>query len=158
VGKAKVSPRAVLQAVLARQPKVSWDGEPDEYEVVRAVVRGVEGGELVEHTVDCHTPGIPTWGFGVDVDTGCPPSIVMQMLARGQITGRGTLPPEVAVPAEPFFAELLKRGMTVRRSRVVLGSGAKPKAPKAQKPPRATKVKTTKKISAVKKKPKKRAR
>lgn len=157
VGKVKVSPRAVLQRVVARQPKPEWSGEPDEYEIVRAVVRGVEGNELVEHTVDCHTPGIPIWGLGIDVDTGCPPSIVMQMLARGQISSRGALPPEVAVPAEPFFAELLKRGMTVRRSRVVLGPAPK-KAAKAPAPKAAQKTEKTTKKKATPRKAKKRAR
>ena len=149
VGKVKVSPRAVLQRVVARQPKPQFEGEPDEYEIVRAVVRGTERAERVEYTVDCHTPGIPIWGLGIDVDTGCPPSIVMQMLARGQITARGALPSEQAVPAEPFFAELLKRGMTVRRSRVVLGPAPKKTAQNTEK--------TTKK-NAARRKAKKRAR
>lgn len=142
VGKVKVSPRAVLQKVVARQPKPEFDGEPDEYEIVRAVVRGVERSERVEYTVDCHTPGIPIWGLGIDVDTGCPPSIVMQMLARGQITARGAQPSEVAIPADPFFAELLKRGMTVRRSRVVLGSVPRSKG---KKPETTAKIRTVKK-------------
>jgi saccharopine dehydrogenase-like NADP-dependent oxidoreductase len=55
--------------------------------------------------------------MGIDVDTGCPPSIAMQMLARGEIPARGCLPPEVAIPAAPFFEELHRRGMTVRRRR-----------------------------------------
>ena len=107
----KVAPRDVLLSVIAKQPKVAFDGVPDEYEVVRAVVRVERGGHLVEETVDCHTPGIPEWGFGVDVDTGCPPSIAMQLLARGEITATGDVEPEVAVPAEPFFAELAKRNI-----------------------------------------------
>ena len=37
----------------------------------------------------------------------------MQMLARGSITARGALPPEIAIPPKPFFKELKKRGMTV---------------------------------------------
>jgi saccharopine dehydrogenase-like NADP-dependent oxidoreductase len=53
--------------------------------------------------------------MGIDVDTGCPPSIAMQMLARGDITARGVLPPEVAVPVAPFVRELARRGMTIRR-------------------------------------------
>jgi hypothetical protein len=36
------------------------------------------------------------------------------MIATGQITQRGVLPPEVAVPVEPFFRELKKRGMSIR--------------------------------------------
>jgi saccharopine dehydrogenase-like NADP-dependent oxidoreductase len=111
-----VIPQDVLLALAARLPKVEWSGVPDEYEVLRAVVRGEVGGQSIEATVDCHTPGIPEWGLGVDVDTGCPPSIAMQLLARGDITARGVLPPERAIPPEPFFAELKKRHMTVKRA------------------------------------------
>lgn len=109
----KVVPRDVLVALAARLPKVEFTGTPDEYEVCRVVVTGTVGDREVTETMDLHCPGIPAWGFGVDVDTGCPPSIVMQMLARGSITARGVLPPEIAIPPKPFFKELKRRGMTV---------------------------------------------
>src|SRR5262249_2938400 len=112
---AKVIPQEVLLTLAARLPKVVWSGVPDEYEVLRTVVRGEKGGEAIEATVDCHTPGIPGWGMGVDVDTGCPPSIAVQLLARGAIDARGVLPPERSIPAKPFFEELKKRHMTVKR-------------------------------------------
>jgi saccharopine dehydrogenase-like NADP-dependent oxidoreductase len=121
LGKAKIAPRDFLLKVLSRIERPAYAGVPDEYEILRAVVRGVRAGKVVEDTVDCHVPGIPSWGFGIDVDTGCPPSIVMQMLARGEISERGCVPPERAVPAEPFFRELLRRGMTVRRRELLLG-------------------------------------
>ena len=41
-------------------------------------------------------------------------AIVAQMIATGKISQRGVLAPEVAVPVEPFFEELRKRGMEVR--------------------------------------------
>jgi saccharopine dehydrogenase-like NADP-dependent oxidoreductase len=126
VGKAKVAPRAVLLKALSEMKPVAFDGIPDEYEIVRAIVRGVRAEQKVEETVDCHVPGIPSWGFGVDVDTGCPPSIAVQMLLRGEITARGCLPPERAVPCEPFFRELLRRAMTVRRSVVVTAGQKRP--------------------------------
>jgi saccharopine dehydrogenase-like NADP-dependent oxidoreductase len=117
VGKATVSPREVLLALLSRLPAPAAGGPPDEYEVLRVVVRGAAGGADVEEIVDCHTPGIAAWGMGVDVDTGCPPSIAMQMLLRGDITVRGVVPAEVSIPAAPFFEELRKRGMSVERRR-----------------------------------------
>jgi saccharopine dehydrogenase-like NADP-dependent oxidoreductase len=116
VGKSQVVPRDVLLALLAKQPKTDAGGVPDEYEVLRVIVRGLRGGHTVEEVLDCHCPGIPKWHLGVDVDTGCPPSIFVQMLARGEIAARGVLPPEVAIPAEPFFRELIARGMTIQRS------------------------------------------
>jgi lysine 6-dehydrogenase len=111
----RVTPYDLVSAALTRLPGTSWNGVPDEYEVLRVVVRGVREGVRVEDTVECHTPGMPAWRIGIDVDTGCPPSIAMQMLARGEITARGCVAPEVAIPPAPFFRELRRRGMKVRR-------------------------------------------
>ena len=101
---------------LALQPPAVATGPVDEYEVLRVTVRGTRGGQAVEEISDCHVPGIPAWQLGVDVDTGCPPSIVAQMLVRGEIAVRGVLPPEKAVQPGPFFAALEKRGMKVTHS------------------------------------------
>jgi lysine 6-dehydrogenase len=109
----RVVPRDVLVALAAALPKPAFTGTPNEYEICRVVVKGSVNRKQITETMDLHCPGIPQWGFGVDVDTGCPPSIVMQMLARGSITARGALPPEIAIPPKPFFKELKKRGMTV---------------------------------------------
>ena len=116
--KQKVIPREVLMALANRIPPQPFEGVPDEHEVLRVVVKGTSKGSLVTETIDCHCPGMPAWGLGVDVDTGCPPSILMQMLARGDIPlTAGVLPPEVAIPPAPFFKELEKRGMRIVRSR-----------------------------------------
>jgi len=112
----QVIPRDVLLALLALQKPAVATGPVDEYEVLRVVVRGTRGGQAVEEISDCHVPGIPAWQLGVDVDTGCPPSIVAQMLLRGDITARGVLPPEKAVPPGPFFEALEQRGMHVSHS------------------------------------------
>jgi len=69
---------------------------------------------LVEKVVDCHVTGMPEWHVGADLDTGSAPSIAVQLLARGEITERGALPPEIAIPWEPYFAELAKRRMIVK--------------------------------------------
>ena len=65
-------------------------------------------------TMDCHAKANRRWHASAgDIDTGCPPSIIAQMIASGLITERGVFPPEVAVPVEPFFRELRKRGMKI---------------------------------------------
>jgi lysine 6-dehydrogenase len=110
-----VAPRDLLLALIAAQPPATATGPVDEYEVLRVTVRGQRNGEPVEDVCDCLVPGIPAWKLGVDVDTGCPPSIVAQMLIRGEIAVRGVLPPEQAVPPEPFFAALAERGMRIAR-------------------------------------------
>jgi lysine 6-dehydrogenase len=112
---AKIAPREMLLALLAAQPPSIAAGPIDEYEVLRVTVRGTRGGAPVEDVSDCHVPGIPAWKLGVDVDTGCPPSIVAQMLINGEIDARGVLPPEKAVPPDPFFAALASRGMRITR-------------------------------------------
>jgi saccharopine dehydrogenase-like NADP-dependent oxidoreductase len=110
-----IAPRDMLLALIAAQPPATATGPADEYEVLRVTVRGLRNGEAVEDVSDCLVPGIPAWSLGVDVDTGCPPSIVAQMLIRGEIAVRGVLPPEQAVPPEPFFAALAERGMRIAR-------------------------------------------
>ena len=82
----------------------------DDYEISRVIVTGNH--KIV--TVDCHAKANRRWHASAgDVDTGCPPSIVAQMIATGAITQRGVLVPEMAVPVRPFFSELRKRGMKI---------------------------------------------
>jgi saccharopine dehydrogenase-like NADP-dependent oxidoreductase len=84
-------------------------GKPDDYEIARVIVDGL--------VMDCHAMANRRWHASAgDIDTGCPPSIVAQMIATGVITQRGVLPPEVAVPVEPFFRELRKRGMKITQT------------------------------------------
>jgi saccharopine dehydrogenase-like NADP-dependent oxidoreductase len=90
-------------------------GPRDEHEILRVVVEGVRGGRRVVETQDCHVPGMPAWGIGVDIDTGAPPSIAAQMIASGAITARGVVAPERAMPPAPFFDELARRGMRITR-------------------------------------------
>jgi saccharopine dehydrogenase-like NADP-dependent oxidoreductase len=103
--------------VIQRAAPPPWRGMPDEYEILRVVIRGRRNRTAIEETVDCHVRGHRAWRVGIDIDTGCPPSIAMQMLARGEITARGVVAPEQAIPAEPFFRELRRRGMFIRRRR-----------------------------------------
>src|SRR5262249_490009 len=116
VGAKSVVPRELLLRLLNGQPPPLAIGPVDEYEVLRVSVRGTRGRVLVDEVSDCHVPGIPAWHLGVDVDTGCPPSIVPPMVVRGEIDARGVLPPERAVPPEPFFRALEERGMCITQS------------------------------------------
>ncbi len=85
-------------------------GKPNDYEVSRVIV----GGNRKTVTMDCHAKANRRWHASAgDIDTGCPPSIIAQMIVTGLVARRGVLPPEVAVPVEPFFAELRKRGMKI---------------------------------------------
>jgi saccharopine dehydrogenase-like NADP-dependent oxidoreductase len=84
--------------------------KPNDYEISRAIVTG----NRRTITMDCHARANRAWHASAgDVDTGCPPSIVAQMIATGIIAQRGVLAPEVAVPVKPFFRKLRQRGMKI---------------------------------------------
>lgn len=116
-GSVRVAPVDVVNKVAMSQPVPKQIGPSRQYEVVRAIVKGTKAGKKVTWVMDCHTAGMPSWGIGLDIDTGSPPAVAAQMLAANEITEIGALPPELAVPPEPFFRRLAKRGMTVKVSR-----------------------------------------
>ncbi len=110
--------RAFVREVVKRM-KAGWTvrdfaklpaprGKPNDYEIARVIVDD----KLV---LDCHARANQRWHASAgDIDTGCPPSIVAQMVATGLITQRGVLAPEVAVPVEPFFRELGRREIRIK--------------------------------------------
>lgn len=80
-----------------------------------AELHGWKDGERATARVWCTSwpredRGIPggTWG------TGVPPSIAAAMLAKGDITTTGVVPPELAIDPLPYFDELRKRGIEVQ--------------------------------------------
>ena len=90
------------------------DGELNDCDVLRAVVRGQKDGVEKEIMVESVIRTSTKWGFMAGaLDTGVPPSIVAQMLYKGLITERGALSPEQCIPAIPYFKELEKRDMPV---------------------------------------------
>lgn len=117
VGGVKVRPVDVVDRVAMAQRPARPVGPPRQHEVVRAVVKGREGGKKVTWVVDCHARGLPAWDVGLDIDTGSPPAVVAQMLAAGEIAATGALAPEVAVPCTPFFKRLARRRMRVIAAR-----------------------------------------
>jgi lysine 6-dehydrogenase len=116
-GSVRVAPVDVVNEVALSQPTAVPVGPLQQHEVVRAIVKGTQGGRKVTWVVDCHTAGMPEWGLGLDIDTGSPPAVAAQMLAAGEIKLTGAVPPERAVPPEPFFERLKRRRMTVRATR-----------------------------------------
>ncbi len=107
-------PRKVLAKLLEGFPQPK--GEADDCEVVRVDVVGESGRRKklvrLETTVFAHKQWNVSCGA---LDTGVPPSIVAQMIGDGTINKRGVLAPETCVPPEPFFHELSKRLVTMRR-------------------------------------------
>ncbi len=112
----KVSPRDVLQALVDKLPRT--EAPPDDNEVLRVVVEGKEKGRRVRYTLDAFAEADRKRGLSaVSIDTGAPPSIVAQKVARGEIRQRGVHPPETCIDPEPFFEEIARRGMRVRMTR-----------------------------------------
>lgn len=109
-----VAPIDVINKIAMSQPPVKQVGELKQYEIVRAIVKGTKNNKKITWIVDCHTSGKKEWDLGTDINTGCPPSIVAQMILKGKIKGKGVLYPENAVPAQEFFKELETRNMYVK--------------------------------------------
>jgi lysine 6-dehydrogenase len=115
----KVSPREVLARLLERFP--AEDVEPQDCDVLRIVVVGVAGGQRVEITNQVVVLPYRRWGISAGaLDTAVPLAIAGRMLARGEITRRGAIGPEMCVPVEPFFRELAHYGMPVESEMRVL--------------------------------------
>ncbi len=96
------------------KPLVAPRERPRDRELLRVEVEGA--GVIV--TADCIARAKPAWHASAgDIDTGCPPSIVAQMIARGDIREPGVHPPERVVPVAPFLRELRRRDMRICSTR-----------------------------------------
>ncbi|HID33416.1 MAG TPA: hypothetical protein EYP25_02415 [Anaerolineae bacterium] len=78
-------------------------------------VTGVKNGRKVVATYRNHHPPQEAWGGEAAYfkNVGIPLSIGAQLIAHGETTAKGVVPPERALPTDPFFRELEKRGITV---------------------------------------------
>ena len=113
----KISPLDFLARTIAAQP-VGKVKKLEDYECLRVEIRGLiaHGSKLKALQIDCLAKSYPKYGFAAgDIDTGTPPSIVAQMIARGEITDLGVMPSEFHVPEQKFFKELNKRGMNISK-------------------------------------------
>jgi saccharopine dehydrogenase-like NADP-dependent oxidoreductase len=94
------------------RPLTAPTGGADDVEVARVTVTGRRAGKRLGITIDCIARARPSWDASAgDIDTGCPPSIVAQMIADGRVTQRGVQPPERVVPSGDFLLEASRRGL-----------------------------------------------
>lgn len=86
-------------------------------------VRGVRAGRQVKCIYRSKHPPQDLWGGESTYfkNVGIPLSIGAQLIARGETTGRGVLPPELAFPVKVFFQELGRRGITVDETLIEQG-------------------------------------
>jgi len=109
----KVAPRELLLALL-RERAPSKPAK--DVEALRVVVGGRRRGAKRTSAMEMWARYTTRPQFSaVARDTGFPAAIAAVMVGRGQISGVGVQAPENAVPPEPFFAELKKRGFRFRR-------------------------------------------
>lgn len=113
VGNLSVAPREFLTALLRSRPTPKKSGpDSDLGFVVGAKAIGEKDGKPCECMVWTRVFPHEKWGLSSEeVGTGTPPSIVAQMIGRGEITEPGVHPPEVVVPVPQYHEELAKRGM-----------------------------------------------
>ena len=116
---AKVSPREVLAKLLEMTP--SENVEPRDCDVLRVVVSGHANEQPVEIANQIVVLPYRRWGISAGaLDTGVPLAIAGVMLARGEISERGALGPELCVPVAPFLRELARYDMHATQTRTVV--------------------------------------
>lgn len=92
----------------------SRDGELNDCDILRTVVKGTKDGIEKEIIVESVIRTSKKWGFMAGaLDTGIPPSIVAQMICSGEVKKAGVYSGEQCVPFIPYFRELAKREMPV---------------------------------------------
>jgi lysine 6-dehydrogenase len=108
-GGVEVAPLEVSWAVLGRKLA---EGDPHDLTVMRVTARGSKG-SIVYDMVDRYDEENKVTSMGKT--TGYTASIVAQMLGAGRITGKGVVPPEVALQGmvDTLISELARRGVGV---------------------------------------------
>ncbi|MGY6211133.1 saccharopine dehydrogenase family protein [Cytobacillus firmus] len=112
MGGVEVSPRQALLSVVNQltPPKV----DKEQYSVTRVDVTGTKDGRNEKVVVEVYVGTEKKWNIPAGaLKTSVPPSIVAQMLAKGQVKHKGVHPPEKCIETVPFFKELAERGMEV---------------------------------------------
>jgi saccharopine dehydrogenase-like NADP-dependent oxidoreductase len=81
-------------------------------------VYGQKDGRRVKHTLWNRHPSQEEWGGKAAYykNIAIPLSIGAQMIARGDVTHRGVIPPETAIDPEIFFAELARRRIEIHET------------------------------------------
>ncbi len=109
-----VVPRDFLLALLRRENLLGpRPGAPvDDWEVLDIELQGTRAGRPATVHAYARFPPWPAWHLAAtEYAVGTAGAIGAEMILRGQLRGEGVVPPERAVPAAPFRAELARRGI-----------------------------------------------
>lgn len=103
------------------EPRLKYADDERDIVVLRVAATGLRGGERKRVVIDLVDYRCLETGFlAMNRCVGYPASIAAQMIATGQIDGRGLLSPARDVPPEPFLALLQERGVTVTEEVVAM--------------------------------------
>jgi lysine 6-dehydrogenase len=113
IGNEEVTAHEAVRALLWAAPETK-ENPTWAYGLVVEVMGEREGRE-VKCTYRNSHPSQEEWGgpSAYFKNIGIPLSIGAQMLAAEQVEAKGVISPEVAIPTQPFFNELAKRGIQV---------------------------------------------
>ena len=116
VNNIEISPRQFFLKLLKEQNMMGWPEDiiPDDWEITRSIAIGKKKGKKISYIMDSIFRSNKAWKCTAgQVAVGVPASIAAQMIAKGDIDAKGTIPPELCVKPEPFIAELAKRDIKV---------------------------------------------
>ncbi|MBI3451078.1 MAG: saccharopine dehydrogenase NADP-binding domain-containing protein [Acidobacteria bacterium] len=116
-GKVRIRPREATAAALTRA--LDFPGDTD-LVVLRVTVKGTRGGKRVTRAYELIDSMDEIHGITAMMrTTAYPVSVVAQMIARGDVTGRGALPLETAIPPAPFLRALAERRIDIQQTEVI---------------------------------------
>lgn len=121
VGDQQLPSIEVIRALLASNPRFQENDIWGYGLVVEAL--GEKNGRRATCLYRSHHPPADEWGgkSAYFKNVGIPLSIGAILMAEGQVTARGVLPPEVCFPPQPFFEALARRGIIVEEHVLVQG-------------------------------------
>lgn len=109
----KVAPIDMLEAVIREFPK-DKNAIIKDCDILRVEVIGTKQGKTIKYTIDSIARESKVYECSsTELNTGIPPSIVAQMIVRGNVKERGAFGSEKGIDPEIYFSELATRGMYI---------------------------------------------
>jgi len=111
IGDKEISPFEVTAKLIDSLPKENVL----DVDIQQVEMEGEKGNEKIRLQCSAITFPHKRWNIGGGtVDTGVPPSIAAQWIAKGKIKTRGVVPPELCVDPLPYFRELNLRDRGIK--------------------------------------------
>ncbi len=111
---ASVVPRQFTLSLLRRENLLGAPQgvEVNDWEVLDIELKGTRGGAPVSRHATARFPPRPDWHLtATEYAVGIAGAVGAELIARGEVTGAGVVPPERCVPARTFRSELARWGI-----------------------------------------------